>query len=132
MIRPLFVFYGAVQQRGNLAMHPPAGHVVVLGHRYFRMAEVVGADPRRQARVINHHRHRLTERIGSHIVVALVDRNERRRTQRTRAWRRDGAQSRARQDAYQRFVTARQRAAASERSRTKNDGYERELWTSSE
>ena len=91
------------------------------------MAEVVGADPRRQALVVNQRRHRLTERMGSHIVAALVDRNERRRTQRTRAWRREGAQTRARQDAYQRFATARQQAAARERSRTKNYGYAREL-----
>ena len=61
------------------------------------------------------------------IVAALVDRNERRRTQRARAWRREGAQTRARQAAYQRFATARQQAAARERSRTKNYGYEREL-----
>jgi hypothetical protein len=62
------------------------------------------------------------------IVAALVDRTERRRTQRARAWRREGAQTRARQAAYQRFATARQQAAARERSRTKNTmGYEREL-----
>jgi ATP-dependent exoDNAse (exonuclease V) alpha subunit len=54
------------------------------------------------------------------IVAALVDRNERRRTQRARAWRREGGQTRARQAAYQRFATARQQAAAHERSRTKN------------
>lgn len=54
------------------------------------------------------------------IVAALVDRNEPRRTQRARAWRREGAQTRARQAAYQRFATARQQAAARERSRTKN------------
>ena len=61
------------------------------------------------------------------MVAALVDRNERRRTQRARAWRREGAQTRARQAAYQRFATARQQAAAREPSRTKNYGYEREL-----
>ncbi len=41
------------------------------------------------------------------IVSALVDRNERRRTQRARAWGREGAQTRARQAAYQLFATAR-------------------------
>jgi hypothetical protein len=66
-------------------------------------------------------------RLLADMVAVLVDRNERRRTQRARAWRREGAQTRARQAAYQRFATARQQAAARERSRTNNYGYEREL-----
>jgi hypothetical protein len=53
---------------------------------------------------------RTDPRLLPDIVAALVDRNERRRAQRARAWRREGAQTRARQAAYQRLATARQPA----------------------
>jgi hypothetical protein len=45
------------------------------------------------------------------IVASLLDRNDRRRADRTQAWRRHSAQTRAREAAYQRITATRQLSA---------------------
>jgi conjugative relaxase-like TrwC/TraI family protein len=60
------------------------------------------------------------------IVAALLDRNDRRRTNRAQAWRRHSAQTRARDAAYQRITTTTRRWAA-ERHRSRDQGYGLEL-----
>ena len=60
-------------------------------------------------------------------MAALLDRNDERRADRTRVWRRHSAQTRAREAAYQRFTTTRQQAAQRQRSRGADRGYGLEL-----
>jgi hypothetical protein len=61
------------------------------------------------------------------IVAALLDRNDQRCAERAQAWRRHSTQTRAREAAYRRITATRQNAAARNRSRCMNQGYEREL-----
>ena len=61
------------------------------------------------------------------IVAALLDRNDERRTNRSRAWRQHAAQTRARQAAYQRLTATTAQAAERERSRGLDLGYGLEL-----
>jgi ATP-dependent exoDNAse (exonuclease V) alpha subunit len=62
------------------------------------------------------------------IVAALLERNDRRCTDRAQTWRRHSAQTRARDAAYQRITATTQQAAAErERSRGAHRGYDLEL-----
>ncbi len=60
-------------------------------------------------------------------VVALLERNDERRTDRAQVWRRHTAQSRAREAAYQRLTATKQQVAERERSCGADRGYGLEL-----
>ena len=58
------------------------------------------------------------------VIAALLGRNDQRRADRTQAWRRHSAQTRAREAAYRRLTATRQHAAHRQRSRDQGYGLE--------
>jgi hypothetical protein len=66
-LRGGLIAYSLVQQLGNHLVRPTPRHVGVLSFRYPSVAQVVGADPRRQTLVIDQGSHRLTEAVRGHV-----------------------------------------------------------------
>jgi hypothetical protein len=54
----LFTAYGSLQQGCYFGVNLPPAHVAVLSRRHLGVPELIGADPRGQARVVDHRGHR--------------------------------------------------------------------------
>ncbi len=70
---------------------------------------------------------RTDRRLLPAVVAALLDRNDQRRAERTKAWQQHTARTRARDAAYQRLTATTQHAAQPERSRGADRAYGLEL-----
>jgi hypothetical protein len=128
------------RDENHLAIYPAASNEahehhddlagIHQGHRgskytaaqYFRM--LVANDER--ARTMHTVAARTDRALLPTSVAALLDRNDRRRTDRAHAWSAHTVQNRAREAAYQRISTS-QRAATRGRSRNRDQGYGLEL-----